>query len=175
MDAPMEFLINSDVVIGRRGHRRWLDKVKAQIVAETLADGTTVSAVARRHGLLPNHLSEWRGLARKGKLVLPAEPEKLAIEALRFAPVVVRAASVSSALAGSTEIICAAAKDAVAKGAEVESSLVEGADVRIAALTALPPLCSTLDIMCGAVVVRLDVMTPACRIAEIVSALNNKP
>ena len=39
LNAPMEFLINSDVVIGRRGHRRWPDKLKAQIVAETMADG----------------------------------------------------------------------------------------------------------------------------------------
>ena len=48
MDAPMEFFINSDVVVGRRGHRRWPDKIKAQIVAETMADCATVSSVARR-------------------------------------------------------------------------------------------------------------------------------
>lgn len=41
------------------------------MVSETLVPGVTVSEVVLRHGVKANHLSSWRTLARKGKLVVP--------------------------------------------------------------------------------------------------------
>jgi len=129
----MEFLTRR---VTDRHNRRWSNSEKAYIVAETLVDGATVNAVAQRHGMRPNHLSEWRRMAREGKLVLPALPESHQIEDPKFAPLVVRD--------------------------EQEAE------------TAPVPTPTTLDIICGDVVVRLDAVTPADRIAQIIRALNNK-
>jgi len=128
MERSTEFLSNIDMVVGPRGHRRWPDAVKAQIVAETLVEGATVGAVARRYDMRANHLSEWRRMAREGRLVLPAvtaEPS--------FAALVVR--------------------DDVETTPDPEPRL-------------------PLDLICGAVTVRLDAGTSAPRIAEIARALS---
>jgi transposase len=61
-----------EVIEGATGRRRWLDAVKARIVAESFARGAQVSAVARRHGLSPQQLTGWRRAARDGLLAMPA-------------------------------------------------------------------------------------------------------
>src|SRR6056297_2325877 len=69
MGAISEFLAS----VPRRadGKRNWPSELKARIVAETLIEGETVKAVAKRYELIPSTVSDWRRMARQGKLVLP--------------------------------------------------------------------------------------------------------
>ena len=39
--------------------RRWMDEEKGRIVAEAVAPGAVIAEVARRHDLMPQHLSNW--------------------------------------------------------------------------------------------------------------------
>jgi len=69
MVATTEFLAR----LPRRadGERNWPPESKPQVVAETLIEGETVKAVATRYELIPITVSDWRRMARQGKLVLP--------------------------------------------------------------------------------------------------------
>lgn len=86
MEPSAEFLGGVEVLPAVKGRRRWPEELKARIVAETLEAGATVAGVAQRYDLNPNQISDWRRLARQGRLVLPAADADVA-----FAPLLVRA------------------------------------------------------------------------------------
>ncbi len=83
MGATSEFL----AMMPRRadGKRNWPSELKARIVAEMLIEGETVKAVAKRYELIPSTVSDWRRLARQGKLVLSN------LDGLNFVPVEIEA------------------------------------------------------------------------------------
>ena len=126
MGATGEFLAR----VPRRsdGKRDWPPELKARIVAETLIEGETVNAVAKRYELIPSTVSDWRRMARQGKLVLPN------LDGMNFVPV------------------------------EMETP--------VPVAQPLPTTSSsTLDVIRGDVIVRLDAATPAARIADIARAM----
>ncbi len=84
MEVPIRKGVSRiEVLAGPTGRRRWPDEVKARIVAESQAPGARVCDVAQKYGLIARHVSQWRGLARKGKLFLSAD------SAPSFVPLVV--------------------------------------------------------------------------------------
>ncbi|MDE1943430.1 MAG: transposase [Betaproteobacteria bacterium] len=142
-DGGDGFVGRCEVVEPRRGNRRWLVDVKARIVAESLQPGARVVDVARRHGLIPHQLSDWRRQAREGLLILPADlmaalagPDEDALEPA-FVPLAVAseleevadAPAVSEGVQGSTGTMT------VEVGADVVLRVPDGVEVaRIAAL-----------------------------------------
>ena len=58
-----------EVITGAERRRRWSEDEKAVIVAESLDAETSISAVARRHGLHLNQLFCWRRQFRIGSTV----------------------------------------------------------------------------------------------------------
>ena len=102
MGATSEFLAR----VPRRsdGKRDWPAELKARIVAETLIEGATVNAVAKRYELIPSTVSDWRRMAREGKLVLTN------LDGMDFVPVQIAPSApvvqpLPSALCGTLDVI----------------------------------------------------------------------
>ena len=55
-----------EVITSVQRRRRWSAEEKARIVQETYAPGTSVSLVARQHGIAPNQVFTWRRLYAPG-------------------------------------------------------------------------------------------------------------
>ena len=49
-----------EVITGVERRREWSDEKKRAIIAESSQDGVVISDVARRHGLRPQQLFNWR-------------------------------------------------------------------------------------------------------------------
>ena len=72
-----------DVFTGAGRRRKWSEEDKARIVAEIVASGDSVCAVARPHGLSPQQLFGWRRQLRE------SAARHSETEELRFVPAVV--------------------------------------------------------------------------------------
>lgn len=81
--GPASGFARLEVVEGPRGRRSWTPAFKARLVAQSYLGGETVSSLARRNGLRPQQLFDWRREARRGRLALPEE----AAEALGMRPI----------------------------------------------------------------------------------------
>ena len=103
---------------GRR--RTWSEAEKVAIVAESEGPNTSISAVARRHGLSASQLFTWRRLARQAATRDRQTP-------LRFVPAVLRSEPPEPA---PVETKAAPRRHALCAGITVE---VGGATVRIGA------------------------------------------
>jgi transposase len=93
-----------EIFTGAGRRRSWSAEQKVEIVAESLAAGASVSAVARRHGLTAQQLFTWRRQMRGQSVV--------GKERLSFASVVVSAVPIEIELGGAT-IRVPAGSDAV--------------------------------------------------------------
>ena len=76
-----------EVFTGAGRRRSWTAEQKARIVAESCAEGVTVSAVGRRHGLTAQQLFAWRRKAEQGGVQIARA------DGLEFASIVVAAPS----------------------------------------------------------------------------------
>jgi transposase len=117
-----------EVLTGPARRRRWSDEDKAQIVAETLVPGASVSDVARRWQVCSQQVFTWRREARAGHLALASETAASAA-APGFVPIVAETQPVSL-----DEVVARPASDRTSKPAA--APLIEirlaGAVVRVA-------------------------------------------
>ena len=58
-----------EVITGVERRREWSDEEKQAIIAESSQDGVVISDVARRHGLRPQQLFNWRNEFRRRESV----------------------------------------------------------------------------------------------------------
>ena len=106
-----------EVLTGPGRRRRWSAAEKARIVAETLAPGVRVSAVARRWQLCPQQVFAWR---REARATAEMPPERADRGMPAFVPIVPQA-------------VPAAPAGAAASAAAVIEIELAGAVVRVGA------------------------------------------
>jgi transposase len=76
----------STEVLGRiERRRRFSVEQKLAVLSEATAPGASMSAVARRHGLLPAQVSKWRRLAELGVIGVPGASELPSFVAVEIA------------------------------------------------------------------------------------------
>lgn len=176
-----------------RPPRRWTAEQKAQIVSETLQPGVKVCDVAHRHGANASRVSTWRTQAMAGELPLSAASaaaasapknrrytaeQKARIVSETFQPgVMVRDVAhrhgVNAKLVSAWRTAARAGELALFNPRDMPDfvPLVVEADP---SANCRSEACGRLDVVVGAVTVRLDGATDVTRLAQIVQALNEQ-
>lgn len=75
-----------EIITGRERRRRWSTSEKLRLVAETHEPGTTIGAVAARHGVCPSLLFTWRRHVREGVLTAVETPVFVPVHMIDAAP-----------------------------------------------------------------------------------------
>lgn len=70
----------TEIIHSTQRRKRWTAYEKQQIVNETYHPGVSVSFIARRHGMAPSQLFQWRKLMETGGLVAVKNEEKVVPE-----------------------------------------------------------------------------------------------
>jgi transposase len=104
-----------EVVSGPGGRRRWTPEAKGRIIEETLRPGANISAVARRHGLMPQQLYGWRSAARARETA----------GAMNFVPLALEGGSTPVASVGGNAIVVQAGGLAIHIPAGVSADHIE--------------------------------------------------
>jgi len=132
-------MTTATVLSGPERRRRWTAAEKARIVEESLAPGTKVAEVARRHDVHANLLHAWRRQAHNGTFVrgrdagiVPAGGD--------FAPVVI---------APDGGVVRATRSDSGADGAVIELVLRNGRVLRLPAGVAPARVAALADVLEG--------------------------
>lgn len=75
-----------EIITGRERRRRWSTSEKLRLVAETHEPGTTIGAVAARHGVCQSLLFTWRRQVREGVLTAAETPMFMPVHMIDAAP-----------------------------------------------------------------------------------------
>jgi transposase len=110
-----------EVFTGAGRRRTWSAQDKALIVAEIVASGESVSAVARRHGLSPQQLFGWRRELQACRTAL------LHTEELQFVPAVLDVAPSSPSVRRQRKML----RGQVEPGAGMIEVEIDGVTVRV--------------------------------------------
>ena len=118
-------------VLGRiERRRRFSVDQKLAVLSEATAPGANMSAVARRHGLLPAQVYKWRRLAELGVIGVPGASELPSFVAIEIAQEVL-SLPVPAAAAKPTVVAAKAPRRQHRKNGLIEIELVGGRRVRV--------------------------------------------
>lgn len=112
-----------EIITGRERRWRWSTAEKLRLVAETHEHGTTIGAVAARHGVCESLLFTWRRQVREGVLT--------AAEMAVFMPVQMIEAALTTAPAPPPQAARPSARARPAPSGLIEIELGNGRQVRV--------------------------------------------